>query len=405
MTSNINNSSRETRKFNIFVLFYGMIYVQIILITVHVYIPVFLFNTLNVDRESLALSQILSYSAFLLQPLISLYFDKKREKTNLIIFLSVLCSAISYALFVVSLNSILLLGIFLGITFALVSILDVAIDKVLVVNSTDERVKSRNIQYKQLGGMIGAVIPNILFLVFMGDVYEVSDWNLFFFSGFSLLVPFIIIIVFFKLNKDVDSKETEETEHFKIPRSQFFIMCLAVFLLYSDSLYEYPLEPWIVEKFGQISLQYYSLALIIFILIDLISVIAASSYIKRKGEQIRKKSFTIAIAITGILHFFIPFSGFWGFIGIVIIFQILFGFLIVNLLSYMTDVSKKQVLYYELMTAFIFIGKVVFIPLGTYLSGIANTEILFVIVGILYLCSLLAIIKLDDEKIKDTIPK
>ena len=69
-------------KRNYIIYFYSYFAATLILIYVNVYLPVYFFNILEVNRSELAFILIFSYSGLFLRPIIAIYFDKPNSKSK-----------------------------------------------------------------------------------------------------------------------------------------------------------------------------------------------------------------------------------------------------------------------------------------------------------------------------------
>ena len=61
--------------------------------------------------------------------------------------------------------------------------------------------------------------------------------------------------------------------------------------------------------------------------------------------------------------------------------------MLINLISLMIDTSKKQVLYYQIIAFFSILAKLIFVPLGDYLSLFIPVETIMFISGIPFVIS------------------
>jgi MFS family permease len=341
-----------------------------------------------VDRTKLAFVQIISYSALFVKPLISIYFDK-REKTHFSIRLFlIICSTIvtiSLIALLISLPLLLLFGILLGINFAFTSMLDVITDKVLIKKSDNEQQKNKNVLWVRLGAVLGAVTTPVLAMIF--------SWPLFFFSCVTATIPLIIIVAFVgkpEYEEDTTplSKEALSTDY---SLKNIALLCIFAFLLYSDAIYEYPLEPFLVDYMGE---GLFSLLLLGFIIINAIGIVIAGLYSHRFD---RKKILIYNIIIVGIVLCLAPFTPFIIFVILYGVLQIVSGFVTINLTSLMIDVSKEKVTIFQIIAAFTVLAKVILIPLGTYLSSVLTTDWILFMAGGFFILALIPILLIKIE--------
>lgn len=369
-------------KSNSILYFYPFVTTQLIYVVISSYLPIFFYNILDVDKTLLAFTQIISYSALFLKPIISIYFDRSPKLKVPIRTLLILIGTgiiLSYILFVLTTPILLVFGIILGINFAFVSVIDIIIKKVLIKKSDTEKRKNKNVIFFQTGSFVGALIPPILGLILL------PSWSLFFLSTFLITIPLIVVLAFsgqpeYSQDKEILSKETFKADY---SLKQLILVCLFAFLIYADQLYQYPLEPYVVDLVGEFM---FNILLLIFILINTIGTIIAGMISHRWNK---KKILIINTAIAGVLLLFTPFIAPIVFLVIYAILMIVGGFIVVNLISLMIDTSKERITIYQTIAVFITLAKVIFVPLGTGLSAIIPTEEIIFVAGILFLISLI----------------
>jgi len=385
-------------KRNYIVFFYGYFVATLILVYVNVYLPVFFFNVLNINRAELAFIQIFSYSGMFLRPVIGYYIEKPYLKTNRkkILFLSAIGTIIGFTLFLINATILIIFGIFLFITFACTSVMGVCIDKIIIEISENEKIKNKNILFIQLGMLSGSIAPNALFILLYSDMYSLNFWNLFFFVGILSTIPLLFLIFLLKFNIKSDAFiEVAETQ--TVSKKFLLLMILYSFLIYADKLYEYPLEPWILNKYGEGIFVLFAFYLIILILINAFSVLLAGLISHRYDKQ---KILIISTLISGFLIIIAPFVGIIGFIICFAIIQIFAGFILINMTSLMIDMSKKNVMVFQIIISFTILARVIFVPLGTYLSIFIMTELILVISGILIMISAIPLFFIQKKDIQ-----
>lgn len=382
-------------------IFYAYCATNILNIIVLAYLPIYFFNVLNVDRVELAFVQFLSYSMLLLKPLISIYLDKQGNSSNQIKIYAIIGSIGMTFFFLVALISIgilLLFGVFLGIYFVFTALMDVSIDKGIVRENIEEKVKDKNSLSLQLGGLTGAIMANVFFLFTISDIQSLNSWNIFFLITLIFASPLVVLIFFF--NPELEREEEipdeigdEKTD--KIFRKEVLMMCFFMFIFSAEELYQYPLEPWAVDRLGEQNAWMISIFYIIFILIE---AIVASIY-GLKGLKIdKRKLFMISTFIYCVLTIIAPFLNIFLFFILLTIREIFTGFMLILLVYYMITTSKRKVIVFQIIGAFGIIGRIIFVPLGTALSSIIATEF---IIAISSAIQLLAIIPLYYIKLEE----
>jgi len=379
----------DTQKSNRIIYFYIYFVAQLIFIYVHSYLPIYFYNYLSVDKAELAFVQIISYSALFAKPLISIYFDRDEMRLRRMRELMILSATgifVSFLLIFLSLEVLLLFGILLGINFAFTSVIDVTVDKVLVETSRTEKEKSRNTLFLQIGSVLGAIIVPGFYLI-------VPSWEIFFLAGIILVAPLIFLVYFYSepISKEKIGSQNREEKEESYSLRNIALMCLFAFFLYADKLYEWPLEPFLTNLIGE---DRFSILLIGLILINAIGIVIAGLISHRFDK---KKLLLVNTGLVGILLLLTPFVNIVFFLIFYIIIQIMAGFLIVNLISLMIDVSHKKVIIFQIIASAIALAKLVLVPLGTYLSDFLATEWIIFIAGLVFLIAIVPLLAIKKN--------
>jgi len=264
----------------------------------------------------------------------------------------------------------------------------------IIDNSPDEKTKDRNARYIFLGGMSGAIFPTIISFLIFTDMYSIPTWHLFFIILSFAIIPMIFMSCLLKDSFDSDKKEVDTIDN-DIDKKSIVLLCICAFFAYGEKIYDYPLEPWIVERWGE---QYFSLLLLILmimILLNALGLVIASIISNRYN---RKKLLAISLFLYGLLMIIAPFTDKITFFIIFGIMQIFAGFFVVNLFSLMVKLSYKKVWLFQLLTLFILIASVLLVPLGTYLSTFVPTELIIVTAGTLVLLAIIPVIFIKYER-------
>lgn len=385
-------------KRNYLIYFYGYFAGSVKGTIIHVYVPIYLFNFLNVSRIDLAFIQIFSYSALFSKLLISIYFDKSMGKAWYWMIISSVASIIGFIILIMNLNLLLMYGIFLAINFFFGSILDVAIDKYIVIQSPSKKVKERNALCLNLGSLIGSILPMGMAIFFLTDIYSINSWNEFFFTGIIAILPLIALVLFFKRGQEYKISEQKRITRKDINLKHVALMCIFVFFLYADGLYQYPLEPWALTKLGEENIGLFSMIMIVFIIIMTIGFLIAGT-ISHKFN--RMKLIIVSTFIDGALIAIAPFTQIYVFFILIGGVYFCSGFIIINMISIWIDLSKGNVVYFQLMSLFATVSAAVFVPLGTYLSAIIPTELIIGIAGVLVAASIIPLFLLKHEEKED----
>ena len=385
MSEESNNSNLGLfNKSEMLMYFISYFAVQLIFVFIHKYLPIYL-DKINVNYQELALVLIISYSALFIKPLISLYFDKKIGKIKIMLIICAFGIIFSFIFLILSLYLLILFAIILGINFALTSILDVAVDKLLVEKSNTEELKNRKVLFTQIGAVIGASIPPLIFLI-------APSWD----SYFLILIILLTPLLFFVFNGDNAStlkqdNEKKTKEKLQISLRNLCLMCLFIFLIYGDQLYDWTFEPWIVNIIGE---DLFSIIVLILTIINAFGIIIAGVISHRYDKRKLLIFFSLCM---GLIVMIASFCDIYIFFILFIIIQILAGFLFVNLISLMIDISKKQVLYFQSMAIFVVIAKLIFVSSGTFIFDFIDIRWIIFISGVIAIISIIPVYFINDE--------
>ncbi len=377
--------------------FYIYLVVQLIYIYINVYLPVFFLNVLGVDKIELAFILIFSYSALLVRPFIAYYYDTHNDsKRKIAMVLSAFATILTFIAFLMSVRELILFGIFFGLNLGASAILRVSADKALIIKSNSDKAKAKSATIVQLGSVTGAIIPNILFFVLYSDnLYSLKFWNVFFLAGILVSIPMIAIVFLFKeALPETNVIEFNGSEK-KKSKKNVALMCVVGFFVYSDRLYEYLIEPWIVNKYGEQAFALYSFALIFLIGINAIGIVLAG-ILSPKFDK--KKLLIVFTALFGLVTMLLPFVSLTMFLVLTAINQIFAGFLLVNLISCIMEASDKKAFKYHIISIFVVLTQIIFVPLGIYLSTMISTEMIILLVGVLTTSSIIPLFFVNFQK-------
>ena len=92
---------------------------------------------------------------------------------------------------------------------------------------------------------------------------------------------------------DLSKSEAEPKQKEKLVIiTSILLMYIFLFLYSGDGLYEYPLEAWIVDKFGEENFWIYSMFLILFALLNVVSILIAGSVSSKLDKKKRALNFS-----------------------------------------------------------------------------------------------------------------
>ncbi len=385
----------DIQKKNRIVYLFVYFVAYLLYVYINAYLPIYFAFASSIDISKLTLILLTSYSFMFTKPIFAIIVDYreksgKKLKRKFIIIISTLLVIVSFIIIVISLELLVIFTLFLGINFAFVSILDVMVDKFIVEQNQDEKIKDRNVLYIQFGAILGSIFPNLFFVA--SRKASLSFWNQFFLIGIIAIIPLLPIVMLLNVNGN-NKQETVsmETQDVDISIKGIVLMGVFLFFAYSKNLYEWLLEPWAITRLGDAS-GLFSIIMIILTIIDVISLILA---VKISHKYERKHLLIISVILSGIILAIAPFLNIYLFLILINISEILSGFFLINKTTIMIDLSQKQVVIFQIMASFGILSKVIFIPLGTMLSASISTEVIIMIGGLLLTMSAIPLYLID----------
>jgi len=379
---------------------FSLVYFIISLIQIYVlvYIPLFHFDVLNVDRSSLSLIQSFSYLVLFSFPALGLFFDKfSRYKNKVIISFSFVLS-LSFLMFIIYNQYLLSYAIFLVLFLISQAVIRTGMSK-LLLESPDKKTERNIIILINTCSSIGILLSSFLFRFFVKEIDSLDFWNIFFIVGWVITSPLLIIFIFMRKSsfKETDqeflkdnSKEQDYLKFFS-PLMITFIF-LAYFFLWSDKLIAYPFSSYIFSRFGEAGFTLYSDFYVIFTLFNILGFYLARRVLKminfNENPSLwqNKKLLQIIIFLTLIYIFSLISLLFSNIIILLITYSIiyllggLFVVLYTTLFLQISRTGKNQNLRYWIMSLSSNLASITLLPLGTFLSQYFQMEILIVIV-------------------------
>ncbi len=375
------------------------------------YIPVLLITVLGIPKAEIAFAQLLSYLAFFTKPVFALISDKARKNEGkqinrrLFIFSGGIGLFTSFLFMIVSIQLMIIFGIFWSVNYFCMAIIDVAIDGNIIDTSPNVRSKEKKITIIQIGNSAGNISAYILYLVYITNITNLNEWNNFLIFQLFSLIPLIGISMFMyeavvKREQEREPIKGETVRKLSSSRKKTSFACMSIFLFlfYSEALVEIPFEPWLVSRLGQEGFKMYSVFLIFAPFLFIIGYLLKNTVFKYSD---RKKILYISLISIGLFNMLIPLMDFWIFIILASIIIIPTAMAYICFISIMMEFAGDKYSYkFQILAAMVIISKLLFGPLGTLLSGFLNLSILLVIVGTLIISSIIPIYLIKMEFIK-----
>ncbi len=359
-------------------------------------------------------------------PILGYLFDRYSKNKKLILISSSILFLVSFLLSVSGGRNLGLFGLFLALNLLSQEIIKVGISKLIIDHSSSEGVKDSNLAAINISSNVGSFIPSVVFLFTVSDIFNVNQWNGFFFIGFLSSLPIILSTILLRETANKPEKNLEQHEKITISLVEnntlnLILLFLSYLLIWSDKLYQFPFSSWILTRFGEEGFNVYSLLYIVLILLNTGGWIIGQRISNKENNRInkimvenhnksdlnddiqdealfafklsnRKRIIAITVGLYAVLTFLMAFSDFLFLMIFQGIIQVIAGVMMLNYISLMMTISNnrkhKTFIFQCLKIAYAF-SCVIFIPLGTYLSAFIQIEMLFITVGFLAMFSLI----------------
>ena len=420
------SEKRSDRKSNYIGFFFLYFAISVIRIYLVIYLPVFLLNILFVDRSQLAFIQVFVYLVMFSGPILGYLFDRYSKNKKLILVSSSILFLASFLLSVFWGRSLSLFGLFLALNLLSQEILKVGISKLIIDHSSSEGVKDGNLAAINISSNFGSFIPSLVFLFTVSDIFNVNQWNGFFFIGFLSSLPIILSPILLRETANRPEKILDQHKNsiISVGENNFLnliLLFLSYLLIWSDKLYQFPFSSWILTRFGEEGFSIYSLLYIVLILLNIGGWIIGQRISNRENNKInqiiaenhnelelksdnqdellytsklsnRKRIISITVGLYAVLTFLMAFCDFLFLMIIQGVIQVIAGVMMLNYTSLMMTISnngKYKTFTFQCLKMSYALSCVIFIPLGTYLSAFIQIEMLFITVGFLAMLSLI----------------
>ncbi|MHA2183031.1 MAG: MFS transporter [Promethearchaeota archaeon] len=379
-------------------LAYCVVYFTINIMNIYllIYLPLYFFDVLNINRSALALTELVSKSMLILAIFMGYFFDRFAQHKKFIISISGFILFLSFFLFIVFRNVLFWYGVFLSISLATRTIIQTGMSKLMfeIVNSNED-LKKNVILISNASSSLGAFMPTILFSIIVLDFHSFSLWNSFFLIGWIISCPLLLAFFLIKesnhnrVNTQKETKSVSENqEEIESSNSNIWLTLLvyiSYFLFWGSYLFGYPLSSWITSNFGQDAFKFYSSFYVTFFLFNICGFFVAKR-IYRKGSE--KKIIMMGIFSVVSLFLVYPYLSFPVFFFLYSIEAFIYGLVISNFLYIIIDISRRgkyENLKYQIMQSSNYLGNAIFTSLGIYLSNFYSTTSLMVISAVLVL--------------------
>jgi hypothetical protein len=361
------------------------------------YIPLFYYEILDVNRNNLAFIQFFGYLSMIITPLIAYIFDAHVESERnhkIFVYLCVILLCSCFSIFLINKNILLLYGIFLGVYFLSRMFIRTIMSKIFLTLSVESpKIKHHMILIVNGARGVSFLLISLFFDLVIKNIYSLLQWELFFMIGWMLTLPLLSIVLFLRnntifsvldsknINKDIENKILKKKSQ---KRTIWFVIFLyiAFFLASSDLIFLSLVSSWVLTRYSEFSLR------IFFSLYYVISIFALLGYYA--ASRIAKKLNNIFLLFIFCCFYlfwlvFLPFSNFSMFL--VIQCGLAFSgyganYMYVSIAQTISVNTRYKTFVYQIILTCQSIANIVFVPIGTSLSVFMSVEMLIFVSSI-----------------------
>lgn len=362
------------------------------------YIPLFYYEILAVNRNDLAFIQFLGFLSLVITPLIGYIFDahiKSERNHKIFVYLCVILLCSCFSIFLINKNILSLYGIFLGVYFLARMFIRTIMSKIFLTLSVESpKIKHHMILIVNGARGVSFLLVSLFFDFIIKDIYSLPQWEMFFMVGWMLTLPLLSIILFLRNNtifsdqssknnkKDIESKIIKKKSQKKV--SWFIIfLYIAFFLASSDLIFLSLVSSWVLTRFNESSLRIY------FSLYYVITIFALFGYYFASKMAKRISNIVLLFIFCCFYLFFLvllPFSNFQMFLvlqcGLTFVGYIA-NYMYVSIAQTFAVKTQYKTFVYQLLLTCQSIANIIFSPAGTSLSASISVEVLIFVSSIL----------------------
>jgi len=362
------------------------------------YIPLFYYEILAVNRNDLAFIQFFGYLSLIVTPLFAYILDahiksERNHKTFVFLCVILLCSC--FSIFLINKNILLLYGIFLGVYFLSRMVIRTIMSKIFLTLSVESpKIKHHIILIVNGARGVSFLLVSLVFDFIIKNVYSLLQWEMFFTIGWMLTLPLLSIVLFLRnntifsdqssknSNKDIESKSIKKKSQKRVFWASIFLF-IAFFLASSDLIFLSLVSSWVLTRYNESSLRIFISLYYMITIFALLGYYFASRIAKRINN-----SFLLFIFCCFYLFFLVllPFSNFPMFLVIqcgLAFAGYIANYMYVSIAQTISVNRRYKTVVYQLLVMSQSIANIVFAPIGTSLSAFISVEILISLSSIL----------------------
>jgi len=361
------------------------------------YIPLFYYEILAVNRNDFAIIQFFAYLSLIITPLVAYVFDAHIESERnhkIFVFLCVILLCSCFSIFLINKNILLLYGFFLGVYFLSKMFIRTIMSKIFLTLSVESpKIKHHMILIVNGARGVSFLLVSLFFDFVIKNVYSLQQWELFFMIGWMLTLPLLSIVLFLRNNtifsiqnsknvqKDNQSKDIKKESPKKVKWLVIFLY-IAFFLASSDLIFLSLVSSWVLTRYNEFSLR------IFFSLYYVISIFALLGYYfaSRIAKRI-SNIFLLFIFCCFYLFWLVllPFSNFPMFLVIqcgLAFSGYIANYMYVSIAQTISVKTRYKTFSYQIILTCQSIANIVFVPIGTSLSAFISVEMMIFVSSI-----------------------
>ena len=362
------------------------------------YIPLFYFEILAVNRNDFAIFQFFGFLSLIITPLVGYIFDahiKSERNHKIFVFLCVILLCSCFSIFLINKNILLLYGFFLGVYFLSRMFIRTIMVKIFLTLSVESpKIKHHMILIVNGARGVSFLLVSLVFDFIIKNVYSLLQWEMFFMIGWMLTLPLLSIVLFLRnntifsdqssknSNKDIESKSIKKKSQKRVLWGAIFLF-IAFFLASSDLIFLSLVSSWILTRYNESSLRIFISLYYVITIFALLGYYFASKIAKRISNH-----FLLFIFCCIYLFFLVllPFSNFPMFLVIqcgLAFAGYIANYMYVSIAQTISVNTRYKTFVYQILLMSQSIANIVFTPLGTSLSAFISVEILISLSSIL----------------------
>ena len=361
------------------------------------YIPLFYYEILAINRHELAFIQFFGYLSLIITPIVAYIFDahiKSERNHKIFVYLCVILLCSCFSIFLINKNILTLYGIFLGVYFLSRMFIRTIMSKIFLTLSVESpKIKHHMILIVNGARGVSFLLVSLFFDFIIKNIYSLPQWEMFFMVGWMLALPLLSIILFLRNNiifsekglknnnKDIKIKNIKKTSQKRVIWFVIFLY-IAFFLASSDLIFLSLVSSWVLTRYNEFSLR------VFFSLYYVISIFALLGYyIASKIAKRISNIFLLFIFCCFYLFFLVllPFSNFPTFLVIqcgLAFAGYIANYMYVSIAQTISVNTRYKTFVYQLILTCQSIANIVFAPIGTSLSVFLSVEMLIFISSI-----------------------